>query len=396
MTVIIILISCILLLIAYVFEIYAKKIKSPAVILMLLLGWLAEQLINALKIEVPDLNGILPVFGTIGLILIVLEGALELQISKKKLPVVKKSFLLALLPILILGFGISFMFHYYGMGSYKDCFANAIPFCIISSAIAIPSVSSLLPEKKEFIVFESSFSDILGVMIFNFVALSHEINIESVELFIAQLIIIFIISIASTIGITFLMSRINYPIKYIPILVIIILVYAISKLMHLPGLVFVLICGLFLGNIRYLRVKPKWKNKLRSDLVAADIGKFKDITVEFTFIIRVMFFVTFGFLIKTSEILNPETIIWAAGITFSIYIIRALFLKISRIPLLPFLFIAPRGLITILLFYLIPEESRIFIVDKSLIIQVILLTILVMMFGSLLHPKEKKVSEINE
>jgi len=166
--------------------------------------------------------------------------------------------------------------------------------------------------------------------------------------------------------------------------------------MHLPGLVFVLICGLFLGNIRYLRVKPKWKNKLRSDLVAADIGKFKDITVEFTFIIRVMFFVTFGFLIKTSEILNPETIIWAAGITFSIYIIRALFLKISRIPLLPFLFIAPRGLITILLFYLIPEESRIFIVDKSLIIQVILLTILVMMFGSLLHPKEKKVSEINE
>ena len=43
---------------------------------------------------------------------------------------------------------------------------------------------------------------------------------------------------------------------------------------------------------------------------------------------------------------------------------------------MPLLFVAPRGLITILLFIGIPEALKIHLVNKALIIQVIVLTAL--------------------
>jgi len=77
MTSTIIIAFCSLLLIAYVFDLTSANTKIPSVILLLLLGWLIRQMTVFLPFELPDLSSILPVFGTIGLILIVLEGALE-------------------------------------------------------------------------------------------------------------------------------------------------------------------------------------------------------------------------------------------------------------------------------------------------------------------------------
>ena len=44
----------------------------------------------------------------------------------------------------------------------------AIPLSVISSAIVIPSISNLVDSKKEFLIYESAFSDILGIMFFYF------------------------------------------------------------------------------------------------------------------------------------------------------------------------------------------------------------------------------------
>jgi len=389
MTLPIIIIACILLLLAFVFELIAKRIKSPSVILMLLLGWLTSQLVSALEIKIPSLDLVLPVFGTVGLILIVLEGSMELELSKEKSSLIKKSFFIALLPILVLGFLIAFAFYQSGQGSFKDCLSNAIPLCVISSAIAIPSVHSLSSAKKEFVIFESSLSDILGVLFFNFVALNNEIDIHSVGHFFLQIALILIVSFLSTIGISYLITHIRFQVKYIPVLLIIILVYAVSKLVHLPGLVFVLICGMFLGNIHQFKYN-KWIQKLQPDEIAGNISNFKKITVEFTFVIRVMFFILFGFLIKTDEVINPDTILWAVGISALIYFIRALTLLVGKIPVFPLVFVAPRGLITILLFFLILPESKIALVNKSMITQVILITAIVMMLGLMFAKKESE------
>jgi Kef-type K+ transport system membrane component KefB len=71
-----------LLLVAYLFDLTASRTQIPSVILLLVLGWFAET--TLLDIEIPDLTSTLPILGTIGLILIVLEGSLELELNKSK------------------------------------------------------------------------------------------------------------------------------------------------------------------------------------------------------------------------------------------------------------------------------------------------------------------------
>ena len=103
---------------------------------------------------------------------------------------------------------------------------------------------------------------------------------------------------------------------------------------------------------------------------------------------RALFFILFGFLMDTNEVLNPDTLGWAAAIVGGIFLIRAIFLKLARIELLPLLFLAPRGLITILLFYSITPMNQIGLVNKSLIVQVILLSALMMMVGVMASKKK--------
>ena len=61
---------CTLLLIAYLFDVSSALTKIPSVILLLTLGWVSKQLTVFFGIQVPDLNPLLPILGTIGLILI--------------------------------------------------------------------------------------------------------------------------------------------------------------------------------------------------------------------------------------------------------------------------------------------------------------------------------------
>ena len=95
-------------------------------------------------------------------------------------------------------------------------------------------------------------------------------------------------------------------------------------------------------------------------------------------------------MIETRELLNPKTIVWAVAITFGVFFIRGVFLKIVKIPLNPMLFVAPRGLITILLFLSIPVEQKMDLVDRSVIIQVIILSALIMMVGFMIFNKKEK------
>ena len=387
MDIAIIITFCILLLIAYFFDLTAAKTKIPAVIFLLLLGWLVRQLAAFSNIHLPDFSLVLPVLGTIGLILIVLEGSLELEMNKSKIPLIRKSFLGALFPMIILAFVLGFMFHYFELSSFKDSLTNAIPFCVISSAIAIPSVRSLTSFNKEFVIYESSLSDILGVLFFNFIALNSIFDTTSFGNFGLQLIAMIGVSFVATLGLSFLLNKIEHHIKFVPIILLVILIYAVSKIYHLPALIFILVFGLFLGNLDELR-RIKWINQFNPEKLNLEVKKFKELTIEAAFIVRSLFFLLFGYLIETSELLNTETLIWASGIVVAIVFIRIIQLKLSKLPLKPLMFIAPRGLITILLFLSIEPVQKLMLVNKALIIQVIVLTALLMMVGLMITKKE--------
>lgn len=388
MTTTIIITFCVLLLIAYVFDLTSSKTKIPSVILLLVLGWAVRQLTLLLDIHLPDFSPILSVLGTLGLILIVLEGSLELELNKSKFGLIRKSFFGALIPMIALAFLLAFLFRFFGHFGLKDSLTNAIPVCVISSAIAIPSVRNLVSQNKEFVIYESSLSDILGVLIFNFLAFNETIDRFSFGNFALQLVIITAISLIAIIGLSFLLSKIEHHIKFVPIILLVVLIYAFLKIYHLPGLIFILLFGLFLGNLDELK-RFKWIEKFKPDELNKEVNKFKELTIEAAFLIRALFFLLFGYLIETREVLNADTFIWALAIVFLIYAIRRIQLKLSKLPLQPLLFVAPRGLITILLFLSIEPNNTISFVNKSLIIQVIILTALVMMFGLMANKPQK-------
>jgi potassium/hydrogen antiporter len=118
------------------------------------------------------------------------------------------------------------------------------------------------------------------------------------------------------------------------------------------------------------------------------VNKLKELLGEATFLVRSLFFLLFGFLIQTNAVLNLETLPWAVGIVLGIVFLRFIQLKLSGLKISPMLFIAPRGLITILLFLSINETKRISLVNPSLIIQVILLSAFGMMLGLIFSKRE--------
>lgn len=392
MTSAIIITLCVLLLIAYLFDLTSSKTKIPSVILLLLLGFIVRKLTDLLDIPIPDLTPALPVLGTVGLILIVLEGSLELEFNATKMPLIRRSFAVALFPMLALAFGLAWVLQQVGGGNFKDSLTNAIPLCVISSAIAIPSVKSLGQHTKEFVIYESSLSDILGVLLFNFVALNEFFDLHTVGGFFIQLLVIAAVSFIATIGLALLLSRIDHHIKFAPIILLVVLIYAISKVYHLPGLIFILLFGLFLGNLDELH-HIKWIQKLNPVALNQEVHKFREITTEAAFLIRALFFLLFGYLIETKELLNTQTLVLAVGIVAAIFLLRAIQLRLSRLPLAPLLFIAPRGLITILLFLSISPSDSIPMVNRSLVIQVVILSALVMMFGLMTDKSGTKQKE---
>lgn len=389
MTITIIITFCILLLIAYGFDLTSVKTNIPSVILLLLLGYVVRLLTDWLNITLPDFTAVLPILGTFGLILIVLEGSLELELNQSKLGLIRKSFLGALAPMIVMAFVLGFAFMYYGNFNFKASIINAVPFCVISSAIAIPSVRNLRSFDKEFVIYESSLSDILGVLIFNFLIVNETFDAVSFGHFALQILIISVVSLVATIGLSFLLSKIEHHVKFVPIILLVILIYAVSKIYHLPGLIFILLFGLSIGNIDELK-KFKFIQRVKPDELNKEVIKFKDLTIESAFLVRSLFFLLFGFLLETSEVLNTGTLLWAVIITSLIFLFRLLQLKLSRLPLQPLLFVAPRGLITILLFLSIEPAYAISVVNKSLIIQVIVLTALLMMIGLIINKPSKQ------
>jgi len=395
MTSAIIISICVLLLIAYIFDVSSPKTRIPSVILLLLVGWAVRQGANFLGLHIPDLSPILPVIGTVGLILVVLEGSLEVELNRSKLGLIVRSTVVALLPIILLSMLLAMAFEHFDGISFRTGLLNAIPLCVISSTIAISSSQNLPTKDSEFVTYESSLSDIFGVIFFNFVVRNEVIDLSSFSEFGAQIVIILVVTVAATLGLSFLLSKIKHHVKFLPIILLIILIYTIAKMYHLPALIFIFVLGLFIGNLDKFE-RFRFMKRLRPEILVKEVSRLQELTKEITFSIRSLFFLLFGYLIETSELLNTNTLVWAIAISGGIFLVRFIFLKLSGQNVFPLLFIAPRGLITILLFISIPVGQTTNLVNNSLIIQVIIITALIMMIGLMTtgNGKEKITSDM--
>ncbi|WP_454800940.1 cation:proton antiporter domain-containing protein [Mucilaginibacter phyllosphaerae] len=384
-----------LVIFSYLFDLIAGKTKIPSVILLLFLGIGIRLTVDYFGLLKINFNTILPTLGTLGLILIVFEGALELKYSQSKNTVIKKSFLSALSILLGTACLITYAFYYISGESIYRCFVNAIPFCVVSSAIAIPSASGLSKEKKEFIIYESSFSDILTVILFNFVVSNKQINVSAFAKLGVELIGILIIAAGSCLLLLYLIGRLTHHIKSFLIIAILILVYSIGQSYHLSSLIIVLALGLFLNNAG--QIKSSWFRKyFIYPTLAYDIKQLFQLSAESAFIMRTFFFIIFGYTMDVYQLQNWAVIINGGLVLLILYTVRFLYLQfVLKRGLMPELVIIPRGLISVLLFYNIPADIKIPALGTSLLFVVILGTSIIMSLG-LLGTRRQSTQEYND
>ena len=393
-----------LIIFSYLFDSYARKTKFPAVILLMLTGIIIRVISNLYGFnDFSFLDNLVPVIGTIGLILIVLEGALELEISIEKLPVILKGFFAAFIILVVNIFALTFVFNEILGMNYTNSVIYSIPLSIISSAVAIPSAASLLNHQKEFVIYESTFSDILGIMIFNYAIKQYKndnplISSESIISLIIQVIGVIVISLIITYLLFRLIQKIEQKVKFFLILALLILVYAFGKLFHLPALVTIFIFGIFLSNVRVLL--PKFlRENLNLEQNKKELSDFHILTAESTFIVRTFFFLFFGFSVNLENFLSFSPFIYGFLIFLTMFIIRYLYLGLTTFKLnpSPLVFMGPRGLISILLFLQIKDLDFVnisdSIIDEKVLLIVILSSMLVMLFGTI--KKDNKKNDLN-
>ena len=112
----------------------------------------------------PNLLPILEVLGVVGLILIVLEAALDLQLLKEKISLIIKSFLVALIGLGGTAYLAALTLNFLMGVEVLSGLLYTIPLSVLSSAIILPSVDDLDDDKREFMIYESTFSDIVGII----------------------------------------------------------------------------------------------------------------------------------------------------------------------------------------------------------------------------------------
>lgn len=389
MTNYIILALCVVVLLSYIFDISGRYSKIPGVILLILLGIVIQLIVNTINLEIPNLRPVLPVIGTLGLIMIVLEASLDLKLERRKKYLIIKSISSAFILFAVFTAGLTFILVDMLGHSIRDSLLNAIPLGIISSAVAITSAIHVKPDEKEFIIYESSFSDIIGIVFFDFILISQGSIGEGIFSVGIKSLITLVIALFTTLVLAILLHKITYHVNYVIIMTSIVLVYIVAKLYHLPALLLVLIFGMVLSNNHLLENSIVKRlvdfNKFRNDIKA-----FKLILTEFTFLVRSLFFIIFGFYANIEGLFDLQNLLTAAAITGAILFLRILFFRIViKIKLFPLVFFAPRGLITILLFISIPEVSRIDIVNEEVITLVILFSIFILMFGNMFSKKDQ-------
>lgn len=383
----IIIVAALAVIVSHMFNLLARRTNIPSVLMLIILGLALHQVLDRFGGFTPGpmIRQSLNVLGIVGLIMIVLEAALDLELSREKLPLIARSFTVALLTLLGTAAVIAFVIHTLTGEPLYRSLVYATPLAIVSSAIVLPSVSLLPTEQKEFMVYEATFSDILGIMLFYFLIADHgdDSGLQIAGSIGLSILITILVSVVASIAMIWVFQRIRTRIKFFLLFAVLLLLYALGKKMELSSLLIILVFGLMVSNHglvfrKYLEkvVRPEIMENMEKELHL--------ITGESAFLVRTFFFLVFGISIDITRLADPEVLLIGGVIIVVIYAVRSITVGlVQRGDLKTVTLVAPRGLITVLLAYNIPDHLKIPDRDGSILLMVILVTSLVMMLGLL-------------
>ncbi|HVA97481.1 MAG TPA: cation:proton antiporter [Bacteroidia bacterium] len=378
---VVIILSSLLIVFSYLFTQISKFSKIPSVLFLIGTGIAMQFGLEYFGINLPDLSTILGILGIIGLMMIVLEGALDIKIHRNNIRTILAAFASSVIILAITNSLIACIIYYTQPVNFINSFLYSIPLSVVSSAIVIPSVHKLIPAKKEFMVIEATLSDIFGIMLFSLWIKEPSAGQTYAQAISWNIIISITLSIILSYLLVYLFHKIKTKVKFFLFLAILALLLSIGEYFHYSALLIILIFGLILNNTHAF-FKGFLKKIINHEKVTEIRNEFVMITNETSFLIRTFFFVVFGLTMNLEGLLNEQIIIISIMVMVVIYLTRALNLKVFiKSTIFPQMLIAPRGLVTILLFQQIMEHYGIIPFNKAILAWVIIGTNLIMMFG---------------
>jgi len=380
---------CLLVILSYLFNLISRRTGIPSVLLLLLSGIGVRETLVFNNISVEVAPQMVEIFGILGLIMIILEAGLDLQLGKKKIKLIRNAFFSGLIILVLSSIAISSYLYFYLKEDFILCLIYALPLSVVSSAIVIPSISHLDEHKKEFLVYETSFSDILGIIFFNYLIAGNLLKGSNISWFFGSLIISIVLSIVLSFLMLFMLTRITTKVRFFLVFAVLIFLYAGGKMLHLPSLFIILLFGLIVSNwqLSIFNRLYKWVSIQQVDDVSHLLHS---LTAESSFLIRTFFFFIFGLTIDIRLIMDTDVIMAGSAIVILLLFIRFIYLRFFlRSHIIPEVFFMPRGLITILLFYSIPQLYKLSKFNEGILFFVILITSIIMMIGSIAYGKPK-------
>ena len=377
------------IILSYVFNLYSKKSGIPSVLLLIFTGMLINFGFFISEMGSPNLFSVLKILGVVGLALIVLEAALDLKLVKEKMGLIFKSLSTAIIGLFATAYAGSLVLNYTLEMPMIEALLFTVPLSILSSAIILPSLGSLDEYKKEFMIYESTFSDILGIVLFysllSFLGPDSKSEIYG-DVF-GNLVFTILFSIIISYILVYLFQNIKGHDKLFLLISILLLLYAVGKLFHLSSLIIILIFGMILNNYKVF-FAGGLSRLINDEKVEHILADFKVVTGESAFVVRTFFFIIFGWSVSVGSMFNLKSIAIGIALLVIIYVVRAICLFIfSGKNIFPQIFLAPRGLITILLFFAIPKE----LTDKydfnGVLLFIILASCLIMTWSLIRHKK---------
>ncbi|MGB8190466.1 MAG: hypothetical protein WCF67_01045, partial [Chitinophagaceae bacterium] len=251
----VLILGCCVIILSYIFSMLARYIRVPSVLLLLFAGIGLRQLADSYDFLVYLPPALIEGLGVIGLIMIVLEAGLDLKLGRSKLPVIRNSFLSALVIFIVSAGLITFTLQYFLKEPFDKCLVYAIPLAIMSSTIVIPSIHPLTERKKEFLIYEASFSDIIGIVVFNYFTAKEVLTWRSLVVFGGNILVAIALSLILSFLLFLILAKTRLNIKFILIFSLLILIYSGGKMLHLPSLIIILAFGLMINNWEKIRIQ---------------------------------------------------------------------------------------------------------------------------------------------
>lgn len=367
---------------SYVFSIISGKTRIPTVLMLLVLGIGLREASTALDAEVDVPLEFLQFVGVLGLIIILLEAGLDLSMSKEKLPMIKRATASSLFVLALTTAGIAIIIYVAFGQAWLSSIVYAVPLAVISSTMVASSIGHLTKNKREFLTYESALSDVFGILLFNFLIAGQRLDPGVVTVEVLGLIAAVLASIGISIGLVFLLAKVDVNIKAFLIISVLLLIYAVGHAWQLPTLLTVLIFGIVINNWSHSSFRPFHKHLTTGDVKSA-AETVTAVTVESAFLVRTVFFVLFGYSIDIRSLWDANVLLVGSAIVACILGMRYLYLIVfGRGHILPELFFSPRGLVTIVLFYSIPASLQLTGFSPGILLFVVLATTVIMMIGS--------------